>query len=369
MSDKEYMQQALDLAGHARGDTSPNPLVGAVIVKDGQVIARGYHHQAGHNHAEINALENAEEEITGATMYINLEPCTHYGKTPPCSEAIIKSGLSRVVIAMEDPNPKIAGAGVKRLKEAGLEVEVGLLKEKAQRLNEIFIKYITTNKPFVILKNAVTLDGRIATKNGDSKWISGEQARSIVHDLRDRVDAILVGIGTVLSDDPRLTTRLPDGGTDPLRIILDSRLNIPLTAKIINQDSPADTMVVTTSQASEDKKKELMARGVRVLEIGSSRGIDLTELLKRLAAEEITSLLVEGGSQVNSSFWAGRLVDKLYYFIAPKIIGGKEAVPVVAGEGVKKVKDGIKIVDKNIRQIGEDLLLVGYPDYKMSKNE
>ena len=366
MSDKKYMQRALDLAQQAKGDTSPNPLVGAVIVKEDQIIAEGYHHQAGGNHAEINALQDADEEVVGATMYVNLEPCTHFGKTPPCSNAIIEAGLDKVIIAMKDPNPKISGAGVEKLQEAGIEVEVGLLEEKAKELNEVFIKYITTDLPFVILKNAMTLDGKIATKTGDSKWISGSESREIVHRLRDQVDAILVGSGTVLSDNPRLTTRLPDGGTDPTRIILDSDLDIPLEANVINQESDAATIIVTTNHAEQSKKEELISRGVKILELGTTRKIDLKTLLKELAHEEITSLLVEGGSEINSSFWEAELVDKIYYFIAPKIIGGTESVPVVGGSGVKEVKNGIKIIDKEIKQVGEDLLIVGYPEYKNS---
>ncbi|MBM7555519.1 bifunctional diaminohydroxyphosphoribosylaminopyrimidine deaminase/5-amino-6-(5-phosphoribosylamino)uracil reductase RibD [Halanaerobacter jeridensis] len=363
MSDKKYMQRALDLAQQAKGDTSPNPLVGAVIVKEGQIIAEGYHHQAGGNHAEINALQDAEEEVAGATMYVNLEPCTHFGKTPPCSNAIIEAGLSRVVIAMKDPNPKISGAGVEKLRQAGIEVEVGILEAEAKKLNEVFIKYITTDLPFVILKNAMTLDGKIATKTGDSRWISGSESREIVHRLRDQVDGILVGIGTVLSDNPRLTTRLPEGGSDPTRIILDSQLEIPLEANLITQDSDAVTIIVTTNHSEQSKKEKLINLGVKILELGTKEKIDLNALLKELAHEEITSLLVEGGSEVNSSFWEEKLVDKIYYFIAPKIIGGTESVPVVGGSGVEKVKNGVKIIDKEIKQVGEDLLIVGYPEY------
>ncbi|MFO7818705.1 MAG: bifunctional diaminohydroxyphosphoribosylaminopyrimidine deaminase/5-amino-6-(5-phosphoribosylamino)uracil reductase RibD [Halanaerobacter sp.] len=366
MSDKEYMQRALDLAQQAKGDTSPNPLVGAVIVKDGQIIGQGYHHQAGENHAEINALEDAGGDVVGATMYLNLEPCTHFGKTPPCSDAVIEAGLDKVVIAMKDPNPKISGAGVKRLRQAGLEVKVGLLEEKAKELNEAFIKYITTDKPFVILKNAITLDGKIATKTGDAKWISGSKSREIVHQLRDQVDAILVGIGTVLSDNPRLTTRLSDGGSDPLRVILDSQLRIPLDANLINQSSEAVTMVVTTKNSDKTKQEKLREQGVEILELGTTRGIDLESLLEKLGEEEITTLLVEGGSEVNASFWEQQLVDKLYYFIAPKIIGGRDAVSVVGGAGVESVKDGVKIVNREIKEVGEDILIVGYPEYKSS---
>mgnify|MGYP006271973519 FL=1 len=357
------MQRALDLARQAKGNTSPNPLVGAVIVKEDRIIGTGYHRQAGGNHAEINALQDAEEEVAGATMYVNLEPCTHFGKTPPCSNAIIEAGLDKIVIAMKDPNPKVSGAGVERLRKAGLEVEVGVLESKAKKLNEVFIKYITSDQPFVILKNALTLDGKIATKTGDSKWISGAESRQIVHQLRDEVDAILVGSGTVIADNPRLTTRLPEGGTDPTRIILDGELEIPVDANVINHQSSAGTIVVTTNHADQNKKEELIANGVQILELGTSPKINLQQLLKELAHEEITSVLVEGGSQINSSFWEAELVDKIYYFLAPKIIGGTESVPVVGGTGVEKVKQGIKIIDKKVKEVGDDLLIVGYPEY------
>jgi len=363
MTDKKYMQQALKLANRARGDTSPNPLVGAVIVKDDQVIGTGYHHYAGANHAEVNALEQAGDDARGATLYVNLEPCTHFGKTPPCSDAIIKSGLQRVVIAMTDPNPKIAGAGVERLREAGIEVDVGLLEREAKQLNEVFIKYITIDRPFVILKNAFTLDGKIATKTGDSKWISGSKSRELVHQLRDRVDAILVGIGTVLADNPRLTTRLPEGGSNPIRVVLDSKLETPLSANIVNNQSEAQTIIVTNRDSEQAKKEELIRRGVEILELGGTEKVNLDKLLVELAHEEITSLLVEGGSKINSSFWEAKLVDKIYYFIAPRIIGGREAVPVVGGTGVAEIKDGIKIINKEIQEIGEDILVTGYPEY------
>ncbi|AGB40858.1 2,5-diamino-6-hydroxy-4-(5-phosphoribosylamino)pyrimidine 1'-reductase [Halobacteroides halobius DSM 5150] len=363
MNDQQYMKQALRLAKQAQGRTSPNPLVGAIIVKEGEIIGQGYHHYAGGAHAEVNALEDAKEEVVGSTMYVTLEPCTHYGKTPPCTETIIEAGIKRVVIAMKDPNPKVAGQGVERLRRAGVEVDVGLLAVEAKELNEIFIKYITTKRPFVILKNAVTLDGKIATKTGDSKWITGTKSREFVHKLRDQVDAILVGIGTVLSDNPRLTTRLSQGGQDPIRIILDSKLRISSEAKVIKQESKAKTIVATTDQASLEKKEELEKNGVKVVKVGN-KAVDLELLLEELGKQEITSLLVEGGSQVNASFWEANLVDKLYYFIAPKIIGGSEAISVVTGAGVEKVKDGVKLDIKTIKEVGDDILMIGYPDYK-----
>ncbi|OCL27926.1 bifunctional diaminohydroxyphosphoribosylaminopyrimidine deaminase/5-amino-6-(5-phosphoribosylamino)uracil reductase [Orenia metallireducens] len=363
MTDKDYMQLALNLARQAEGRTSPNPIVGAVIVKDGKIIGEGYHHYAGGAHAEVHALKEAGEDAKGATVYVTLEPCSHYGKTPPCANTLIKAGVKRVVIAMEDPNPKVAGSGIELLNQAGIETELGVLEDEAKKVNEVFLKYINTKKPFVILKNAMTLDGKVATKTGDSKWISGEESRHLVHQLRDKVDGILVGIGTVLADNPRLTTRLPEGGQDPTRIVLDSRLRIPLNADIINQESDAKTIIATLKISDEDKKRKLIAKGIEIIEAGEGNNIDLKLLLDLLAEREITSLLVEGGSQVSSSFLEEGLVDKLYYFIAPKIIGGKEAFSVVGGEGVKKVSDGIKIVDKEVKLVGEDILVVGYPEY------
>ncbi len=362
MKDQQYMKLALKLAARGRGKTSPNPLVGAVIVKEGEIVGRGYHQKAGEPHAEINALKEAGERAKGATLYVTLEPCDHYGKTPPCTEAIIDSGLKRVVIAMEDPNPRVQGAGIKRLQATNLEVKVGVLAEQAKKLNEVFVKYITTKTPFVVLKNAVSLDGKIATRTGDTKWITGKQSRQIVHRLRDWLDGILVGRGTVAADNPRLTARLPEGGNDPTRIILDSKLEIGQQARVINQQSTAETIIATTKQADIEKKKQLEQVGVKILEAGEEQ-VDLSYLLDKLGELEITGLLVEGGGQVNTSFWEEELVDKLYYFLAPKIIGGEEAVPVVAGKGVAKVKDSIGIADKEIKEVGEDILITGYPEY------
>ncbi len=360
MTDIDYMKLALNLAKRAEGRTSPNPLVGAVIVKSDQIIGKGYHHYAGGAHAEINALNEAGIEAKGADLYVNLEPCSHYGKTPPCSQAIIAAGIKRVIIGMKDPNPIVAGRGIKILKEAGIEVEIGVLEEECKRLNEVFIKYITIERPFVILKNALTLDGKIATKSGDSRWISGEESRLLVHKLRDKVDGILVGIGTVLADNPRLTTRLPDDGRDATRIILDSKLRIPLDANLVVEDSSASTIIITTSKGNNDKKERLQELGVEVIEIGAE--INLEDVLKELGKREFSSLLVEGGSRINTAFLEGGLVDKVYYFIAPKIIGGEDAIQAVAGRGVERVKDGIKIIDKEVKMLGEDILLVGYVD-------
>ncbi|WP_027339145.1 bifunctional diaminohydroxyphosphoribosylaminopyrimidine deaminase/5-amino-6-(5-phosphoribosylamino)uracil reductase RibD [Halonatronum saccharophilum] len=361
LRDEKYMKVALELAQKADGRTSPNPLVGAVIVKGEKVIGRGYHQYAGGPHAEINALKDADRQAQGANLYVTLEPCSHYGKTPPCTQAILDSGIKRVFIGMEDPNPRVSGRGIQLLKENGVEVEVGILEEKAKKINEVFIKYITTKRPYIILKNGITLDGKIATKTGHSKWITGEESRFLVHKLRDKVDGILVGIGTVLSDDPRLTTRLPEGGKDPVRVILDGRLRVPLDAKVIKNDSEDKVIVATLKGNDKNKIKKLEQLGVKVIEVSKGPRVDLKELLKKLGELEITSVLVEGGSEINASFLNGGFVDKLYYFIAPKIIGGSDSIPVVGGVGVEKINNGIQIVDKEVKLVGDDILLIGYP--------
>lgn len=363
MTEKRYMERALQLAEKGRGSTSPNPMVGAVIVKNGEMVGEGYHRAPGEPHAEIHALDQAGRQAKGATMYVSLEPCAHYGRTPPCTEAIIEAGIKKVVIAIRDPNPDVEGEGVERLREAGMEVEVGLLEDRARRLNEIFLKYVKTGRPFVVLKNAVSLDGKLATKTGESRWLSGEESRQIVHQLRDQLDAILVGLGTVIADNPRLTARTPDGGSDPIRIILDSNLSVPLESKVLNLKSSAPTIIAAAAgKGMEEKREKLEERGVELIRTEGKR-VELNQLLQVLGDREITSLLVEGGSRVNTSFWEEKLVDKLYYFIAPKILGGGNAPPAVAGKGVDNVGQAINIVEKEVSRVGEDILIIGYPNY------
>ncbi|MGO0121755.1 bifunctional diaminohydroxyphosphoribosylaminopyrimidine deaminase/5-amino-6-(5-phosphoribosylamino)uracil reductase RibD [Desulfothermobacter acidiphilus] len=359
--DEIYMRQALELALRARGRTRPNPMVGAVLVKEGRVIAEGYHRQAGMPHAEIEALRAAGERARGATLYVNLEPCCHVGRTGPCTEAIIAAGVKRVVVAMEDPNPLVAGKGVKTLREAGIEVQVGVLEPEARRLNEAFIKYITTRTPFVVLKVAMTLDGKIATRSGASRWITGAEARAYVHQLRATYDAILVGKGTVLQDDPSLTARLP-GGRDPVRIALDSRAELSLTHRLFRLDSPAPTWVAVTERASSERLKMLRDQGVEVLVCGPGPRVDLRLLLQELGKREITSLLVEGGATVNASFLDGRLVDKVVWLVAPKIFGGLSAPSPVAGEGVPAPEAAWRLRELTVRRLGEDFCFEGYLD-------
>ncbi|MGQ9512066.1 bifunctional diaminohydroxyphosphoribosylaminopyrimidine deaminase/5-amino-6-(5-phosphoribosylamino)uracil reductase RibD [Thermodesulfitimonas sp.] len=361
LTDEDYLRRTFELAARARGRTSPNPLVGAVVVRDGQVVGEGFHRQAGLPHAEIEALRVAGEAARGATLYVNLEPCCHTGRTGPCTEAIIAAGIKRVVAAMADPNPLVAGKGFARLREAGIEVATGLLEKEARALNEAFIKYITTRRPFVILKTAMSLDGKIATVTGESKWITGPAARRYVHELRDSCDAILVGIGTVLQDDPSLTTRLPKGGRDPVRVILDSRARTPLTARVLTQESEAPTLIAVTEMAPGDRVVALREAGAEVLVCGPGPAVDLGLLLSVLGEREITSLLVEGGSTVNASFLLQGLVDKLIWFIAPLIIGGHGAIGPVGGRGIEHLSRAIRLKEINLRQFGSDLCIEAYP--------
>ncbi len=364
MDDEKYMKLALRLAIKAKGRTSPNPLVGAVIVKNDRIVGRGYHRKAGRPHAEINALNMTGERAKGATLYLNLEPCAHFGKTPPCTKRIISSGIKEVVIAMIDPNPLNCGNGVKELRKAGIEVKVGVLEKEARKINEAYTKYITTKKPFVILKTAMSLDGKIATKTGVSKWITNEKSRKYVHKLRSEADAILVGVETVLKDDPRLTSRVKGKGLrvkdkKPFRVVVDSRVRIPLGARVLNKEAP--TIIATTKFAPKRKTEALRKKGIEILVIKDrDKKVNLKELLKRLGELEITSLLVEGGGKINASFLENGLVDKVLFFIAPKIIGGEEALTPVEGEGIKKIKDAIKLKDINIKRFGEDVLIEGY---------
>jgi len=363
-TDADFMETALDLARQGWGYTSPNPMVGAVVVRDGKIVGQGFHQMVGGPHAEVHALEDAGESARGATLYVTLEPCNHQGRTPPCTQRVIRSGIRRVVVAMEDPNPDVRGGGNAFLRSRGIEVEVGVLENAARQLNEIFIKYITTQQPFVILKCAATLDGRIATRTGDSRWVSGEKSREYVHRIRHGVDGILVGIGTVLADDPSLTTRLEDQkGLDPTRIILDTRLSISTDAKILNLDSDAETILVTGDAVAEKKKEAFKNRSIRVLEAPLKDGrINLPLLMSRLGYIGITSLLIEGGSRVITSALHSRIVDKICFFYAPKILGGDDGVPICSGAGPDYMRQCIPLRDTEMHRFGEDMMIQGYID-------
>lgn len=354
------MKRALELAKKGTGFTNPNPLVGAVIVKNNRIIGEGYHHFYGGDHAEIDAFKNALEDVNGATMYVTLEPCSHYGKTPPCAKAIVQKGIKKVVIGLKDPNPLVSGNGIKILEDNGIEVITGILEAEGKKLNEIFLKYITTKLPFCIMKTAMTLDGKIASYTGDSKWITNEASRNFVHKLRNKVSGIMVGIGTILADNPFLTTRL-ENGSDAARIIIDSSAKIPLDANVLTLKSKAKTIIATTAQADEKKLKALEAIGADIIVTPLKEGkVNLSYLMKKLGENKIDSILLEGGSTLNYSALDEGIIDKVYTFISPKFIGGSMAKTPIGGQGIPLVKDAIKLKDISIHRFQEDIMIEGY---------
>lgn len=357
MPDETYMELALQLAEKTLGQTSPNPVVGAVVVKDGKVVGLGAHLQPGDAHAEVIALEMASEKAKDATLYVTLEPCSHYGKTPPCVEKIITNGLKRVVIATLDPHEKVNGQGVKRLIEAGIDVKVGVLEEKAVLLNQFFFHYIKTNLPYITLKAAMSLDGKIATKTGESKWITNQEAREDVHHLRKTHDAILVGINTVLEDNPSLTARFPDTGKHPIRIILDTHLRTPIDSTVVT-----DNQVETWIFVGKEVRREQMVnfadfQQVTIIQLPSEK-IDIKEILHQLGEREITSLFVEGGAEIHGSFLKEGLFQQVMMYIAPKLIGGRNAPTVFGGEGIEKMADVFNLQFTEIEQLGKDLKII-----------
>lgn len=362
MQNDFFMAEALRLAKKGRGFTSPNPMVGAVVVKDNQIVGRGYHKAFGGPHAEVNAIKDAGEKTKGAKLYVTLEPCNHSGKTPPCTQAILNAGIRQVIVAMKDPNPNVEGGGIQYLTQNGIEVISGVSKIEARRLNESFIKFVTFKRPFTIVKCAATLDGRIATSTGDSKWISGPLSRSHAHYLRQGVDAILVGIETIRKDNPSLTTRLNYmKGVDPTRIILDTHLSIPIDAKVLTIASNAETWIVCGHDIDKAKKDAVIKKGAGVIETNHRQGrIDLDMLMDQLAQKNISSLLIEGGGQVIGSALAAGIVDKLYLFYAPKILGGDDGIPICSGFGPKMMKDSIKVGRINVHRLGDDVMIEGY---------
>jgi diaminohydroxyphosphoribosylaminopyrimidine deaminase/5-amino-6-(5-phosphoribosylamino)uracil reductase len=360
--DVQYMQQALDLARGGLGLVSPNPLVGCVIVNEGAVVGRGFHQRFGGPHAEVHALQDAGTHARGAVLYVNLEPCSHTGKTPPCADAVIKAGVSRVVAALRDPNPLVAGQGLGRVAAAGIAVMVGVCEDAARKLNEAFIKHITTRRPFVTLKSAITLDGKIATRTGASQWITGEDARREGHRLRHAADAILVGLGTVLQDNPQLTTRLPDQqGVNPLRVIVDSTLQVPLHAQVVDVAPERRTLIATTERAPTAVSAQLQARGVEVVRLPAydDGRVDLDALCGYLGERGIASVLVEGGAMLSATLLQRRLVDKVLFFVAPKIIGG-DGLSAVGSCGVEAMEQIILLQDMTSRRVGDDVLLEAY---------
>jgi diaminohydroxyphosphoribosylaminopyrimidine deaminase/5-amino-6-(5-phosphoribosylamino)uracil reductase len=366
MSDREYIQLALQFAAQGVALVSPNPLVGSVIVKDGEIVGCGYHRYHELKHAEAWALEEAGERTRGATVYVNLEPCSHHGagkRTPPCVKALIEAGVKRVVSSMVDPNTRVNGRGFAALSEAGIEVTTGLMEKEARRLNEKYVKYVTTNLPFVLLKLACSLDGRIATRTGDSKWITGEKARAASQTLRREYDAILAGIGTVLADDPLLTDRTNLPRRSPLtRVVLDAGLSIPLDSRLVGTARDWPLMVFTAQKEESSKRAALAKFGVETIAVASAGGrLDLQEVQAELGRRQLTSVIVEGGAEIAGSFIESRLVDKATFFIAPKIIGGRDAIAGIGGPGFEKLSDALELLDVMVVRHGDDWEFTGYP--------
>jgi diaminohydroxyphosphoribosylaminopyrimidine deaminase / 5-amino-6-(5-phosphoribosylamino)uracil reductase len=363
-----FMKEALRLARKGLGSTSPNPAVGAVIVRKDHIIASGYHKKAGGDHAEVEALSMLGGKAeANDTMYVNLEPCNHYGKTPPCTMAILKSGLKKVVIGMLDPNPGVKGGGAGFLLEKGIEVRSGILESECRRLNEAFIKYIITGRPFVIAKSALTMDGWSATSTGHSRWITGDRSRNFVHRLRDRVDGILVGVGTIITDNPSLTTRIGNRrGRDPIRVIVDTHLRIPQDARVLNLDSDSITLLATGMDVKPGLLKKFERDGVSIVRCPIKDGmVDLNSLMIELGRRFITSLMVEGGSSVMGSMIREMLIDKFYIFKAPRIFGGDDGFPMARGAGPVMMDKSLMMRDIRTRRIGGDILITGYADYHL----
>jgi len=360
--DRFFMKEALRLAAKGRGKTSPNPMVGAIVVAQDTIVGKGYHEHAGEPHAEINALRNAGERAAGASLYVTLEPCNHYGRTPPCTMAVANSGISRVVVGMSDPNPHVAGGGVGRLRNLGITVDVGILERECRLLNQAFIKYSTTGLPLVTIKAAVTLDGRIASRSGDSRWISNERSRRFVHHLRCVSDGILIGIDTALADNPQLTARLRRGPPcrQPIRIVLDSRLRLSAASLLVKTAQDIPVWAVCTEAALKPKESELTAAGVMVLRLPAEEGrVELRSLLRECGKRRITSLLVEGGGRVLADFLENQLADDFYFFYAPKIVGDPEAIPMLRGRPRNSMSEAHAVFDLRVRRFGDDVMLSG----------
>ncbi|UCD95073.1 MAG: bifunctional diaminohydroxyphosphoribosylaminopyrimidine deaminase/5-amino-6-(5-phosphoribosylamino)uracil reductase RibD [Candidatus Zixiibacteriota bacterium] len=358
-ADEKYIRLALELAEKGRGKTSPNPLVGAVIVKSGRIVGQGYHRKAGTPHAEINALSDARENARGASLYVNLEPCCHYGRTQPCTGEIIKAGVRKVIFSLRDPNPPVNGKGAAQLRKAGIRVRSGVLRKEAEQLNEVYLKFITTGRPFVILKTAQTFDGRIATGSGDSKWVTGSKARKLVHRLRAECDAVAVGAGTVRADNPSLTVRLMNG-RNPYRLIVSTGLKFPRTISLFNDNDDAKTIVATV----ENSARKLNVKNLIVWEIKKGKGgLSLDDFLDKAGQFGISSLLVEGGATLATSFIKSGLVDKHYIFLAPKVLGA--GIEAVGNLNIRKMSDAIGY--KSMAYIPgyePDFLFIGYPEGK-----
>lgn len=357
--DAGWMARALELAERGRGAVEPNPLVGAVVVRDGRVVGEGWHQRYGEAHAEVNALAAAGEAARGATLYVTLEPCCHHGKTPPCTDAVLHAGVRRVVAAMSDPFPRVSGQGLCRFVNAGLDVTVGLGEAEARRLNAPYLKLLGTGRPYVHAKWAMTLDGKIATRAGDSKWISNEASRRRVHQLRGRMDAVLVGIGTALADDPLLTAR-PPGPRTPSRLVLDSRARLPMTARLLRTTAEAPVIVVSGPDADPVRVQALRGQGCEVLGLPGVEGRPaLAALLDELGRRRLTNLLVEGGSEVLGGFLDARAIDEVHVFVAPRLAGGREALTPVGGRGVDRIADALTLATWTTEDLDGDVYLRG----------
>lgn len=361
---EEYMRRALELARKGEGHTSPNPMVGCVVVKDGWIISEGYHEKYGEFHAERNALTRCTEDTAGADLYVTLEPCCHQGKTPPCTDIIIEKKIARVFVGSMDSNPLVAGKGVQILRDHGIYVETGILDAECRKLNEVFYHYIATKTPFVVMKYAMTLDGKIACATGDSKWVTGEIARTQVHRMRGRYRGIMVGIGTVLADDPMLNCRV-EGGVDPVRIICDSNLRIPTESQIVKTASDIETIVACSQEALESERKQekirrLKEAGIQIIGTEGAHGVNLVELMKKLGGQNIDSILLEGGGTLNASALEDGIVNKVYAYIAGKLIGGMDARSPVEGMGIDRMADAITLQNVEIEKLGDDFCIVGY---------
>lgn len=361
---EEYMRRALELARKGEGHTSPNPMVGCVVVKDGRIISEGYHEKYGEFHAERNALTRRTEDTAGADLYVTLEPCCHQGKTPPCTDIIIEKKIARVFVGSMDSNPLVAGKGVQILRDHGIYVETGILDAECRKLNEVFYHYIATKTPFVVMKYAMTLDGKIACATGDSKWVTGEIARTQVHRMRGRYRGIMVGIGTVLADDPMLNCRV-EGGVDPVRIICDSNLHIPTESQIVKTASDIETIVACSQEALESERKQekirrLKEAGIQIIGTEGAHGVNLVELMKKLGGQNIDSILLEGGGTLNASALEDGIVNKVYAYIAGKLIGGMDARSPVEGMGIDRMADAITLQNMEIEKLGDDFCIVGY---------
>ena len=359
MNDQDYMALAINLASVTEGQTSPNPQVGAVLVKDGRIIGMGAHLKAGEHHAEVHAISMAGDKAKGATLYVTLEPCSHFGKTPPCSNLVIESGIKKVFVASVDPNPLVGGAGVKKMLEAGIDVQVGLMEKEAKALNKVFFHYISTGLPYVTLKSANSLDGKIATVIGESQWITGEEARKDVHQFRHSHDAILVGVNTVIKDNPSLTTRLEAGGKNPVRVVLDNTLRTPLDSKIVN-DRAAVTIIVTGARAEPERIKQFIELGIVVIKLETEK-VGIHDMLKKLGERDITSVYVEGGAEVHGSILKEKAFQQVITYIAPKLIGGKNAPAAYGGAGIARLEDTVPLEIKDVKQIGQDIRIIAEP--------